>query len=524
MKLEDIVNVGDLLENIAATQAALQRSEALNRGILGSLTGHLVVLDTSGVIIGANEGWYRYCEEIGEEALDRIGIGANYLDQLKASASAGDRQALEQAVGIQAVLSGQLPRFVYEYKAAIPNAERWYLMRVSPLRIREGGVVINNEDISIIKQVEQELRRSDANLLTMFNSTNMGFVLIDPDYTIRACNAVAVKRARLLYQTSTMTTGESMLHFVDPAQRDMFTSQFQRCLAGEYVVTEQQVMSEGEVIYFEVRFNPVIDESDHVWGVCYITDNITSRRKMEISLLETLEKERELSEMKSRFVATASHEFRTPLTTIMSSAELLKQFRDRMTPDRVEDHLLRIIRQVKYMTTLIDDLLVLGKAQSGKLEFTPQLLDINALCLEILDHMGETLKNSVQVNYVSQYTCDLRPFDPRLLRLIVSNLLSNAAKYSPKGSQVLFELRCAPAETVLIVQDHGMGIPEKDLLHIFKPFYRAANVGTIGGTGLGLSIIRQAVELHGGAVELESQEGTGTKFTVRLPLPAEAAR
>jgi signal transduction histidine kinase len=258
--------------------------------------------------------------------------------------------------------------------------------------------------------------------------------------------------------------------------------------------------------------------------VCYITDNITSRRKMEISLLETLEKERELSEMKSRFVATASHEFRTPLTTIMSSAELLKQFRDRMTAERVEDHLLRIIRQVKYMTTLIDDLLVLGKAQSGKLEFTPQLLDINALCLEILDHMGETLKNSVQVSYVSQYTCDLRPFDPRLLRLIVSNLLSNAAKYSPKGSQVRFELRCAPAETVLIVQDHGMGIPEKDLLHIFKPFYRAGNVGTIGGTGLGLSIIRQAVELHGGTVELESQEGAGTKFTVRLPLPAEAAR
>jgi len=94
MKLEDIVNVDDLLENIAATQAALQRSEALNRAILGSLTGHLVVLDTSGVIIGANEGWYRYCEEIGEEALDRIGIGANYLDQLKVSASAGDRQAL----------------------------------------------------------------------------------------------------------------------------------------------------------------------------------------------------------------------------------------------------------------------------------------------------------------------------------------------------------------------------------------------------------------------------------------------
>jgi len=426
-------------------------------------------------------------------------------------------------VGIQGVLSGQLPSFVYEYKRVVGDAERWYLMRVSPLRTREGGVVINNEDISVIKQVEQALRRSDANLVTMFNSTNMGFVLIDPDYTIRACNAVAVKRARLLHQASTMVIGESMLSFIDPAHQDVFVSQFQRCLAGEYVVTEQQVLSEGEIIYFEVRFNPVIDEGDHVWGVCFTTDNITDRRKIEFSLLESLEKERELSEMKSRFVATASHEFRTPLTTIMSSAELLRQFRDRMTAERIEDHLSRIIRQVKYMTTLIDDLLVLGKAQSGKLEFKPTLLDIHALCLEMLDQIAETLKNNVNVNYVSEHACDLRPFDARLLRLIISNLLNNAAKYSSRGSDVLFELYCAPHETILIVQDYGMGIPEKDLPHIFKPFHRAGNVGTISGTGLGLSIIRQAVELHGGTVELESQEGVGTKVTVRLPLPPEAA-
>jgi PAS domain S-box-containing protein len=516
MELDQIVTLSELLETVAETQEALQKSESLNRAILGSLKAQLAVLNRDGYIIAANEAWYNFAEDNGDPPLHSIGIGANYLEVGRKAAQMGDQQSLEMTVGIEAVMSGQLPSFLYEYACTSPKEKRWFLMHVTPLKNQEGGVVIAHENVTVLKQIEEALRRSEASMQTVFNASSVAFTLIDHDYTVRAFNSLAVKRSQGIFGRK-IRVGDSILDFVRPEDLTGFQTRFPRALNGEYATIEKEMIVNGESIFFEFRYNPVMDEYGNILGVCMTSENITERRLGEQALRESLEKERELSELKSRFVAMASHEFRTPLTGIMSSAELVKNYRDKMNSEKIDEHLAKIIRQVRYMDTLIDDILILGKVQAGKLEFQPEVININVLCRQIVKELQANHPDSKRLLYVCQSQCHDRMLDPKLIRLIVNNLLTNALKYSPNRGEVLFEVTCSDHDITLTIKDSGIGIPEKDRARLFEPFHRASNIGNISGTGLGLAITKQAVELHKGTIVMDSQVGVGTKFFVTLP-------
>ena len=250
--------------------------------------------------------------------------------------------------------------------------------------------------------------------------------------------------------------------------------------------------------------------------VCSLRD-ITEHKQIEESLRISLEKERELNDLKSRFISMTSHEFRTPLATILSSGDILKNYWERMDTSSIKRHVDNIHEQVHRMTGLLEDILMIGRAEAGRLNFNPEEID-PVIFFE--EELGE-LRRGVIAHHVLEMgvsgDCGIVVLDKKLLRHILGNLLTNATKYSSPGSTVSVKLHCDPENIHLEVADQGIGIPEKDRERIFESFHRAENVGTIPGTGLGLSILKQAVELHGGSISFESKLGIGTTFTVVLP-------
>jgi signal transduction histidine kinase len=244
-----------------------------------------------------------------------------------------------------------------------------------------------------------------------------------------------------------------------------------------------------------------------------------SRHKAETAIQDALEKEREMNELKSRFVSVVSHEFRNPLNTILFSTELLQRYRTQLTEQKKDIYLDRIQGSVKRMNQLLSDVLIVGETESGKLQFAPQPLDIVRFCQELVDEFDLSEEQSVRFSHSISEDVNLLPYlDDRLLRHILTNLLSNAVKYSPAGELVDFKLSVDDRTATFWIQDHGIGIPKSDQASLFQSFHRASNVKAIPGTGLGLSIVKQCVDLHGGTITVESEENQGTLVIVTLPL------
>ncbi|NJN91522.1 MAG: HAMP domain-containing histidine kinase [Leptolyngbyaceae cyanobacterium SL_5_14] len=178
----------------------------------------------------------------------------------------------------------------------------------------------------------------------------------------------------------------------------------------------------------------------------------------------------------------------------------------------------------KRITQLLENVLLLGQSEVGKLNFDPKPINLERFCQDLVEELQPDEGSQHSIVYVSQGNCELAYVDEKLLRHILGNLLCNAIKYSPQGGTVRFELSTEVKEAVFKVQDMGIGIPQTDQLNLFEPFHRATNVGKISGTGLGLSIAKQCVDLHCGQITVQSEMGVGTTFTVHLPLSQSTGR
>lgn len=231
--------------------------------------------------------------------------------------------------------------------------------------------------------------------------------------------------------------------------------------------------------------------------------------------------EREINELKSRFISMTSHEFRTPLTAILGTTELIKHYGQGWDTNKQHTYLDRIQKNVKHMTGLLDDVLVLSKADVGKVEFNPKSINLEAFCSSLVEEFQLNTKLDQRIEFEvcgNQYNVYS---DEKILRQILSNLLSNAIKYSSENTIVRFYVNLAEEEATFFVKDQGIGIPKDDQQHLFESFHRATNVGQIQGTGLGLAIVKKSVELHQGTIVVESIPEQGTTFIVKLPITAE---
>lgn len=251
--------------------------------------------------------------------------------------------------------------------------------------------------------------------------------------------------------------------------------------------------------------------------IAAVTDR-TEQLRTEETIRRALENEREVNELRSRFTAIVSHEFRTPLGIIMSAVELLRNYFERLDEARRNELFDDIHDATRRMAALMEQVLVLGRADAGKLTFSPETLDLEALCTKLTDESQSATVRRCPVNVRFENDLAGASADEPLLRHILSNLLSNAAKYSSAGSPVDFGVRRENHQAVFQVIDRGIGIPAEDQARTFEAFHRAANVAEIPGSGLGLLITKRCVELHGGSIEFVSEPGKGTTFTVRLPV------
>lgn len=242
------------------------------------------------------------------------------------------------------------------------------------------------------------------------------------------------------------------------------------------------------------------------------------RRLAESAVRVALEKEQELGELKSRFWSMVAHEFRRPMTDISASAQLLEQYNHQLPEAKRREYLYLIQEAVRSMDRLLNDVLAVNRAERGGLRFEPTALNLEQLCRHLVEEMKFTTGDSHPIVFTMHGQCNDVCLDKELLRHILSNLLSNAIKYSPEGSSVYLDLTCSEGRVVFQVRDTGIGIPPSDRQYLFESFYRAGNVGDIPGTGLGLTMVKTCLELHGGQVAVESEVGTGTTFTVTLPL------
>ncbi len=250
----------------------------------------------------------------------------------------------------------------------------------------------------------------------------------------------------------------------------------------------------------------------------YLESEIAERQRLEEELRNALIKEKELSELKSNIISVVSHEYRTPLATILSSSELLQHYSHKWTEEKKQLHFKRIQSSVHHLTQLISDVLLLNKAEAGKLDFNPAALNLVAFCRELVEELQLTLKTQHSISFLCLGSEMEASLDEKLLRQLITNLLSNAIKYSPEGGNIQFHLIYENESVTFRIQDRGIGIPIKDQAQLFDAFYRSSNVGTIAGTGLGLAIVKRCVDFHKGHIALESEVGVGTTFTVTLPL------
>lgn len=275
---------------------------------------------------------------------------------------------------------------------------------------------------------------------------------------------------------------------------------------------------DGTLTWILINAQPLIDPEQNLPYAAVITfADITNRKNSEAALERALQQERELGELKSRFVSMASHEFRTPLATILATTESLRLYRAKMEAAQIDSRLDKIRQQVFHMKDILDDVLQLARIQAGRVEFKPVYADLNALCHEIIEEFEGQPLNHNRIILSNAVSPTLMYYDVRLMRHIMSNLISNALKYSHGEKPIYISLEQDWLQVTLTVRDEGIGIPPNDQKHLFEPFHRATNVGTISGTGLGLSITKQAVELHNGTISVDSQVGTGTTFTVTFP-------
>lgn len=241
------------------------------------------------------------------------------------------------------------------------------------------------------------------------------------------------------------------------------------------------------------------------------------RKKAEEEAHKALDRERELNELKSKFVSIASHEFRTPLSTVMSSASLINQYLDRNEFDKVIKHVQRIKSSVNHLTSILNDFLSLGKLEEGKIDVNKESMNVCEFLSEVREEMLSTLKPEQQLLLSCTPEIQMLHTDIRILRNILFNLISNASKYSGEGKSIFVTCIQSANGLSISIRDEGIGIPKEDQKHMFDRFFRASNAGNVQGTGLGLNIVKRYVELLDGSISFASEYNKGSNFTVWLP-------
>jgi PAS domain S-box-containing protein len=433
-----------------------------------------------------------------------------------------------------------------EYRIVQPNGEiRWIHDRSFPLKDSLGRVyrfIGVAEDISDQRQAEQEcdrlfqklssqnhtlesqialrtteLRQSEERFRAIFEQAAVGISLVSPEgkFTTvnqRFCDLLGYSEAELM--------GMTFQEITEPDYLAADLSQYEKLLAREitsFDIEKRFIRKDGGYQWATLTVSGVYDPSGNMTYDIGVLQDITDRKTAEAGVMSALVKAQELNELKSRVISMISHEYRTPLTIVQTSLDLLEHYGATWEPDRLTVHFDRIKTAVGDLNALVDDVLFFNKAETDRLDFRPRAIDVEAAVRDVFEAMtssdGEAHPMELRVTAVTSHLW----IDAKLLRQILSNLLSNAQKYSPTGRPIHCDVITDADRLCITIADQGIGIPEEDQPYLFESFHRATNAQTLPGTGLGLAIVKKCIEAHGGEIQLTSQLDRGTTIAIVIP-------
>lgn len=406
------------------------------------------------------------------------------------------------------------------------------LFSMFPLQMDEGKMVLSiANNITDRVAAEKRLKESEESLDALINSSSDQIWLVDKELNLVKANG-AFHMAAAQFTGHDIQSGDCVLF---PGLPDSLLAKwkafYNRALLGEFVeeVTLEQELAESKTYYFEVSLNPVKNDRKEVVGIGCFAKNITELTQYRLSLEnkvlertrelnEALGKEKELANLKARFASVVSHEFRTPLATIVLDINHLKKYKGRMNQKSIDNKIAEIEVQVKHMKNLVEDVLNVNRTSENKYQVFKRKLNPAAFLEEIVEEIERLDKKKHTIKRQFQFSSLEIETDYDLLRNIFSNLLNNALKFSPAHTEVFVKGVEEHGAIIVEVIDKGIGIQKADLSKIFDPFHRGSNAMATPGSGLGLSIVKSAVDLLGGSISVSSDIDQGSTFSVTLPI------
>lgn len=428
---------------------------------------------------------------------------------------------------LESIRTGHLGQYELKEVAREPLYFNLYASRI------KNYLVVLFEDVTEMMTLKQSLvqRANEAELLlsALRNSKDyLDKVILSMDDALIITNEQGqIKAAN---QSALDMFGYGDAELVDQSFQALLPSEaWQAGLAPEAIATQQPDIRNIEVDCFTKQQKPltiefncsrVLTDLDQNESFIYVGRNITLRKLAERKQQKAIAKERELVELKARFLSIASHEFRNPIGSILMCAEILQSPKASLTEEEYAMYVGFIQQAGMNLKHVMEDVLLLSKVDAGKLKFQPTSIHLERFCEELIQQIHLSMDDSrIRIHYPEPLAKKVQ-MDGKLLQQILQNLLSNALKYSPEGEFVDFTIQPSPHHKGYLdfmIRDRGIGIPAEDLQHIFDSFHRATNVGEIPGTGLGMTITYKSIELHQGMINIDSQENQGTTVIVTLP-------
>jgi PAS domain S-box-containing protein len=504
-----------LERRIAERTAQLTASEARARTLVEHAPEAIVVFDgVTGQFLFGNENAGRLYGYPPDELCKLT--PADVSPEFQPTGQRSEEMAMQK---MQEALDGGLPVFEWVHRHTsgrlVPTEVRLVRLPGHERRLLRASIIDNTSR----KEAERALRESEEKYRALYSASSLGVILHDEHRYLEA-NPAAVRMFG--YRDEKEMLGLSPRDISPPVQpggepsHALAQRYIDECVATGSARFDWVARSvQGKDLPMEVLLTRIELGGRQI--IQAVLHDLTARKQAEEELLRALAREKQLGQLKSNFVSMVSHEFRTPLGVILSSAEILDTYFDQLDPAERQEQLRSIQKHTRRMGTLMEEVLLLGMVDSGKLDCRPDELHLEAFARRLLSDINAATENKCRIRFQAE---DLEEAmaDERLLGHILNNLVSNAVKYSPEGTEVEVSLRREDAHAVFTIRDHGRGIPPEDMPWLFAAFHRGTNVGQTPGSGLGLTIVKRCVELHGGSLALDSDVGRGTTVTVRLPV------
>lgn len=518
-QIESVLTVSRDVTARRLAEAALRDSERRYRGIVEGQVDLVVLYKPDTTVAYVNDAYCKYFGKSREEI-----IGKTFIDLTDLS----ERERIY--IRLKEVLSNPAPK-VEEYRLTdVAGNVRW-------ISWVDHGIVNDNDevtmvqaigrDITHIKRIEEALEIERERYQLLFDESPLPLLVYDVD-TLQYLDVNESATATYGYTRDEFLTMTLMdLRPSNEIERLATALQNQNAVQDGAMGIWKHRRKNGSTFDVEITGRNITYNGRHARLILAV--DITERLALESERMYTqsleieLQKEREITMLKERFTSMVTHEFRTPLSVIVSTVDILKNYLDRLSKDNIARKLDIVTGEAKRMATLLDDVLTLSRASAGRLRVTPEMFD----AVEVLHGLVENLRlmDNDQHHFDLKKSCNqaIVVTDQRLIEQILINLLTNAVKYSPPTTTITAEICAAEDHITLRVMDEGRGIPEEDQPRIFEAFHRAENATGIEGTGLGLAIVKESVNLLGGEITFESAIGKGTVFTVNLPVQAVLA-